>query len=305
MLKASAETLGMLAMLNDFGWNISGEVWGDASAAMGIISRIGLGKTRHIDTSLLWIQQTAAEKRLRYEKVLGKLNPADLCTKHFDANTMDGHVRRLAFEVAVGRAMEAPKLHLRTSGEEAEWEMCKHVKMVIEALGKDKATRKYQKVNGRELVLAATSSTVSPLTRKHLKERIPASHEARRGSETHMTLLTDWLSQQPTHDRTKALASEKSKNAPLGVSSKGVSQRDCVSLDTQAEKSESHHHHHHQSASTQRLMSIVYSHCYQNITRWKETKSNMRFHWETSFPREKPVRGALPRKCGCTQLQTQ
>ena len=55
-LKAAAETLGTLSMAKDFHWNLRGEVWGDASAALGIINRKGLGKTRHIQTGLLWIQ---------------------------------------------------------------------------------------------------------------------------------------------------------------------------------------------------------------------------------------------------------
>ena len=77
-LKASAETIGMLAMLKDLGWRLHGEVWGDANAALGIINRCGLGKTRHIDTSYVWVQQVAAERRLMFSKVLGKENPADL-----------------------------------------------------------------------------------------------------------------------------------------------------------------------------------------------------------------------------------
>ena len=43
-LKASAETLGIISLLRDVGYNVSGEVWGDASAALGIINRRGLGK---------------------------------------------------------------------------------------------------------------------------------------------------------------------------------------------------------------------------------------------------------------------
>ena len=74
-LKASAEGLGMMAMMRDFGIKVDGEVLGDASAALGIIHRKGLGRTRHIDTGLLWIQQTAAERRLQYTKVLGTDNP--------------------------------------------------------------------------------------------------------------------------------------------------------------------------------------------------------------------------------------
>ena len=69
-LKASAETFGVLSMMKDFGYEIKGEILGDASAALGIIHRKGLGRTRHIDTGLLWIQQTAAEKRLEYSKAL-------------------------------------------------------------------------------------------------------------------------------------------------------------------------------------------------------------------------------------------
>ena len=50
---------------------MTGKVLGDASAALGIIHRKGLSRTRHIDTGLLWIQQAAAERRLEYAKVLG------------------------------------------------------------------------------------------------------------------------------------------------------------------------------------------------------------------------------------------
>ena len=62
-LKAAAETLGVIAMYQDFGLSMAGEIWGDARAALGIINRKGLGKTRHIDTGLLWVQQVAAEQR--------------------------------------------------------------------------------------------------------------------------------------------------------------------------------------------------------------------------------------------------
>ena len=80
-LKASAEGLGMMSLLKDFGRVVTGEVWGDASAALGIIHRKGLGRTRHIDTGLLWIQQTAADKGLKYNTILGTENPADLMTR--------------------------------------------------------------------------------------------------------------------------------------------------------------------------------------------------------------------------------
>ena len=70
-LKASAKTLGIISMLNDYGVKVTGEIWGDAQAALGIIHRKGLGKTRHIQTGLLWVQQVSAETRLKFGKGTG------------------------------------------------------------------------------------------------------------------------------------------------------------------------------------------------------------------------------------------
>ena len=81
-LKASAETFGLLVMLKDLGWRFHGEAWGDVNAAVGFINGAGFGKTRHIDTGLLWIQQVAADKRLRFGKVFGSDNLADLFANH-------------------------------------------------------------------------------------------------------------------------------------------------------------------------------------------------------------------------------
>ena len=110
-LKASAETFGMLAIMNDFGWRLRGEVWGDASAALGIINRQGLGKTRHIDTGCLWIQQVAVQQRSTFHKVLGTNNFADLFTKHFEEKVNRLHTNDLSFHFKEGRSSEAPQLH--------------------------------------------------------------------------------------------------------------------------------------------------------------------------------------------------
>ena len=83
-------------MMKDFGYEIKGEILGDASAALSIIHRKGSGRTRHIDTGLLWIQQTAAEKRLEYSKVLGTINPADLMTKYLTSEVITAHSGRLS-----------------------------------------------------------------------------------------------------------------------------------------------------------------------------------------------------------------
>ena len=107
--------------MKDFHYQVKGEVMGDASAALGIINRRGLGRTRHIDTGLLWIQQTAAEKRLQYGKVFGTINPADLMTKYLTAEVNEGHCARLDVTFDEGRAETAPTLSAVMEGK-AVWE---------------------------------------------------------------------------------------------------------------------------------------------------------------------------------------
>ena len=114
-LKASAEALGILSMMKDLGMHMRGRVLGDASAALGIIHRKGLGRTRHIDTGMLWIQQTAAEKRLEYMKVLGSENPADLMTKYLSQDIALKHCLRLSLTFNKGRAEAAPQLNATTT----------------------------------------------------------------------------------------------------------------------------------------------------------------------------------------------
>ena len=96
-LKAAAETLGLILLMKDLGWHRGGQMWGDASAALGIINRRGLGKTRHIDIGLLWIQQTVARRELSSIKVSGKVNPADLYIKYLDEVIIKKHSEALAY----------------------------------------------------------------------------------------------------------------------------------------------------------------------------------------------------------------
>ena len=94
---------------------------GDASAALGIIHRRGLGRTRHIDTGPLWIQQTTAEKRLQYSNALGTTNPADLMTKYLAAEANESHCKRLHVHFQTGLAEAAPTLSSIMGGK-AVWE---------------------------------------------------------------------------------------------------------------------------------------------------------------------------------------
>ena len=70
------------SLLRDLGVEAPVRVWTDSSAAIGICSRQGLGKLRHIDTHTLWVQQAVRCKRIDLRKVDGETNPADIFTKH-------------------------------------------------------------------------------------------------------------------------------------------------------------------------------------------------------------------------------
>ena len=68
LVKGAAHTKGLMSMMADYGISITGTVCTDATAAIGMAHRQGLGKTRHIDVQYLWIQQEIAEGRLALEK---------------------------------------------------------------------------------------------------------------------------------------------------------------------------------------------------------------------------------------------
>ncbi len=84
-------------------------VWTDSSAAIGICSRQGLGKLRHLDTHTLWIQQAVRSRRVDLRKVAGEVNPADLFTKHsLTRERLIGLTKLLELEFRGGRAASAP-----------------------------------------------------------------------------------------------------------------------------------------------------------------------------------------------------
>ena len=105
---AASEGLGLTAMARDFGLKMRANLLVDASAAIGIAERKGLGKVRHLDTQALWIQDAVRSKRVTLEKVAGTLNPADLMTKHLDQKTLDGHLQRMQIKISEGRSATAP-----------------------------------------------------------------------------------------------------------------------------------------------------------------------------------------------------
>ena len=80
-VRASAQALGARSISKDLDIHFDMEIFADASAAPGIISRRGILKIRHVDANYLWTQEMAARKMLKYNKLMRTQDPADLLIK--------------------------------------------------------------------------------------------------------------------------------------------------------------------------------------------------------------------------------
>ena len=69
LTKGAAEGLGMQSLMGDLGITASIKIISDATAAIGIASRQGLGKLRHISVADLWVQQKVKRGVLAMEKI--------------------------------------------------------------------------------------------------------------------------------------------------------------------------------------------------------------------------------------------
>ena len=74
----------------------------DATAAKGILDRMGMAKVRHIDVNCLWLQEQCAKRIVPLVKIPGEENTADLMTKHLAAPVIKRHVDKLNLEFREG-----------------------------------------------------------------------------------------------------------------------------------------------------------------------------------------------------------
>ena len=123
LTKAASQTLGIMSLLNDFNVETKATLYTDASAAIGIVRRAGLGKQRHLNVRYLWLQDAVKQREMELEKVHGLVNPADLFTKCLAAPIALKHLRDLRLRGAGGRAATAPEcaMALRPERLDDEW----------------------------------------------------------------------------------------------------------------------------------------------------------------------------------------
>ena len=79
----------------------------DATAALAIGSRRGLGKVKHLHTVFLWVQDLVTRGVIALKKVHTKENLADLLTKPVDASTIRHLMHKMNLQFQTGNARNA------------------------------------------------------------------------------------------------------------------------------------------------------------------------------------------------------
>ena len=109
-LQSASQGLGLQSLAADLGIQLNLRVLTDATAAIGIARRRGLGKVRHRATADLWVQDRLRKRDFSLEKIAGQDNPSDVLTKYVDRAMMVKHMERLGLHYESGRAESAPSI---------------------------------------------------------------------------------------------------------------------------------------------------------------------------------------------------
>ena len=93
--KASQEALAAKYMAEELGQTHHVSVSTDASAAVGIVLRHGIGKIKHLHVKQMWVQERVRERELSVHKIPRAINAADLMTHHFTEKEAGEHLGRM------------------------------------------------------------------------------------------------------------------------------------------------------------------------------------------------------------------
>ena len=78
----------VLHVYMDAGWNRDVHLHSDATAAIGVARKKGLGKIRRLDSTDLWFQNKIRSNEMKLSKVLGVEDMADVSTESVDGSDM-------------------------------------------------------------------------------------------------------------------------------------------------------------------------------------------------------------------------
>ena len=124
LVKSASISMGVQSLCRDLGVLCDEpiDIKSDASAAIGICNRIGLGKVRHIEVNQLWLQEKVTGGKITVTKVGTQENLADAMTKAIDSESIQKHLIRINAETRSDRHRLTPKLEMESewTGEEEE-----------------------------------------------------------------------------------------------------------------------------------------------------------------------------------------
>ena len=104
-----AQAIGLQSIARDLGFDWTIDMYSDATAAIGIARRRGMGRIRHIDCTDLWVQEKFNSGQAKLHKVLGAENPADILTKHVDRSLLNKMLDKVGMKFLDGRSAIAPE----------------------------------------------------------------------------------------------------------------------------------------------------------------------------------------------------
>ena len=117
LVKGASCVLGIQAMMKELRADAQVRIKTDAIAAVGIASRRGLGKVKHIDVTQLWTYDKVAEKKIKLQQVGTKENVADALTKGISHEEMEWHVQNTTRK-GKRRTNKAMEERIKDSGQE-------------------------------------------------------------------------------------------------------------------------------------------------------------------------------------------
>ena len=97
-IRAGTEMIGVVAIMKDLSMGVIMSLAVDATAAIGMLSREGLGRSKHVDVQFRWLQEKVRDKVIRIVKVASSENPADLFTKPLTERENMQHLARMGVE---------------------------------------------------------------------------------------------------------------------------------------------------------------------------------------------------------------
>ena len=98
LVSAVSEALGEQSLLWDWGIQVAIIIHMDATSGAAIGSRRGLGRTKHIHTGFLWVQNLISNGEIKIRKIHTLENPADVLTKPVTWQQLSAAMARLGLK---------------------------------------------------------------------------------------------------------------------------------------------------------------------------------------------------------------